>query len=68
MREPAEAPDDVGVNFRPFQAVGVAGRLVKRDAALLIGEIFRMLERKIKKAAQFFRHLAVEAADNARRP
>ena len=53
MREPAEAADDVGVNFRPFQVFGVSDRLVERDAALLVGEVFRVLERKIEEATQF---------------
>src|SRR5450631_3385187 len=62
VREAAEAADDVGVDFRPFQPVGVADRLVKRKAALLIGEVFRVFEWQIKEAAQLGWHLAIEAA------
>ena len=39
MREPSEPPDDVGVNFRPFQIFRIARGLVEGNAALLVGEI-----------------------------
>ena len=51
MGEAAEAADDVGVQLRPFQQVGIAGRAKQREAALLIGERLGMLERQVEEAA-----------------
>src|SRR5262249_54983779 len=53
--ESAEAADDVGVQFRPFEGVGIAARAVERDAALLVGEILGMLERQIEERAFGYR-------------
>src|SRR5215467_8548545 len=35
VRETAEAADNIGVDFSPFQAVGIAGCLVESDTAFL---------------------------------
>ena len=52
VREVAEAANDVGVQFRPFQAVCIPARAKERDRLFLVGENFRMLERQIEKATQ----------------
>src|ERR1039458_6332790 len=44
VREAAEAADDIGVPFRPFQAVGVIARAIERDRPFLISEFLRMHE------------------------
>src|SRR5262249_46605213 len=62
VREAAEAADDVGVPLGMFQEFVVAVAACQVDAALLVGEIFRMLERKIEERAQPAPHLRVEAA------
>src|SRR6185437_934237 len=64
VREAPEAADNIGVYFRPFQPIRIARRLVKGDAALLVGNILGMFEGQIEEAAQFLRDLAVEAADD----
>ena len=69
VREAAEAADDVGVDSAHFNAVGVADRAVERDAALLVGEVFRMLERQIEETAHRRVRRGRSRADGAaRRP
>jgi hypothetical protein len=63
VREAAETADDIGMQFRPFDTVGIARGLEQSHRALLIGEVFRVLERQIEEAA----HVgdgAVEAVKN----
>jgi hypothetical protein len=64
VREPAEAADDIGMYFGPFEILGISRSLVESDPALLIGKVLRVLKGKIKKAAQVRRNLAIEAPDN----
>ena len=64
MGKPSEPSDDVGVNFRPFQTFRIAGGFVEGNAALLVGKILGMLERKIEEIPHFFRHLAEKAAND----
>src|SRR5262249_27840164 len=65
MRKAAEATNNIGVQFRPFQIFDVSNCFVKGNTPFLIGQIFRMLERKIKKATNFCRDLAVEPAHDS---
>src|SRR5262249_4333140 len=67
MREPTEAADDVGMNFRPLQVVHIAGCLVKCEATFLVGKVFRMFEWEVEEVTQFCRHLAIEAANDGAR-
>src|SRR4029078_11590148 len=60
MGKPAEPPDDVGMNFRPFQIFRVARRLVEGNAALLVYKILGVLEGKIKEVSKFCRHRTIE--------
>src|ERR1700704_284200 len=62
VREAAEPANDVGMQFGPFDRIGVAGCAVEGDAALLVGEIFRMLERQIEERPLGDRDDLVEAA------
>src|SRR5262249_12407310 len=64
MREPAETANNVSMQFRPLQILVVADRSVERNGTLLVGQVFRVSEGQIEEAAQFGRHLAVEAADD----
>src|SRR5690349_2875261 len=64
MRKPAEAPDDVRVQFGPFQTVSVADCFIKSDTAFLVGGVFRVLERQVKEAAHLGGNLGVKAADD----
>src|SRR5450759_3486549 len=63
VREAAEAADDIGVPFRPFQAVGVIARAIERDRPFLISELLRMHEWQIEKAEQVGKR-AVEAVED----
>src|SRR5215475_1106083 len=65
MRKAAEATDDIGMQFRPFQIFDISDRFVKGDTSLLIGQIFRVLKRQIKEAAHFSRNLAVETTHDS---
>src|SRR5712671_7003491 len=68
VREAAEPADDVGVMLGPFDRLRVVGRAVEGDAALLVGELFRMLERQVEEHPLGGRDELVEAArDRARR-
>src|SRR3981081_2048079 len=68
VREAAEPANDVGMQFGPFDRIGVAGCAVEGDAALLVGEIFRMLERQIEERPLGDRDDLVETArERARR-
>src|SRR5882757_9631319 len=68
MREAAEAANDIGVMLGPFGRIRVAARAIEGDAALLVGEIFRMLERQIEEHPLGGRDGLVEATrDRARR-
>src|ERR1700716_3241602 len=49
VREAAEAANDIGMQFGPFDRIRVAGCAVESDAALLVGELFRVLERQVKE-------------------
>ena len=62
VREAAEPADDVGVQLRPFQQVGVAGRGKQRAASLLVGQGLGMLERQVEKLPSGDGTLPVEAA------
>jgi hypothetical protein len=48
VRESAEATDDVGMLLGVFRELIVAVAARERHAPLLIGEIFRVLERQIE--------------------
>jgi uncharacterized ferredoxin-like protein len=37
MGKAAETADDIGVKFRPFQAIGVVMRAMDRDRVFLVG-------------------------------
>src|SRR5262245_51410717 len=67
MRKAAEATNDIGMQFRPFQIFEISDCFVKGDTPFLIGQIFRVLERKIKEAAHFGRSLAVKTTNNGTR-
>src|SRR4249919_2795203 len=67
VREPAEAANDIGVYFGPFEIFRVSNRLVESDSELLIGEIFRVFKGKIEKAPQLLCNLTVETFDNGSR-
>ena len=60
MRETAKLVDDVGVQFRIFQALGVAMHAIEGERPLLVGTILRMHERQIEKGAHVGRG-AIEA-------
>src|SRR5262249_11555978 len=62
MRKAAEATNNVRMQFRPFQIFDVCNRFEERNTAFLIGEIFRVLERKAKESPHVGWNLAVEAA------
>src|SRR5690242_17109526 len=62
MREAAEPADDVGVQLRPLQLLGVANGAKQRAAALLVGGGLGMLERQIEELPTVGRRLQVEAA------
>src|SRR4029434_2354713 len=64
----AETADDVGMVLREGETFLVAGRADQGHAALLVGEIFRMLEGKIEKTPPRHRILLIETAfDRPRR-
>src|SRR5215467_6524517 len=62
VREPPEATDDVGMSLGVFRELIVAVTARERDAAFLIGEVFRVLEREIEELAFGVRDLPVEPA------
>src|SRR5215472_6971174 len=62
--ESAEASDDVGMLLGVFRELIVAVAARERDAAFLIGEIFRVLEREIEELALGVRDLPVEPASD----
>src|SRR5215471_14471128 len=62
VRESAEATDDVGMLLGVFRGLIVAIAARERDAAFLIGEVFRVLEREIEELAFGVRDLPVEPA------
>jgi hypothetical protein len=64
MRETSEAPNDIGMQLCPAGEVGTTERAYERDRALLIGQIFRMLEWKIEEQALGRRDFLVEPARN----
>src|SRR4051812_44391821 len=49
VREATEAANDVGMQFGPFGRIRVAARAIEGDATLLVGELFRVLERQVKE-------------------
>src|SRR6185503_16033152 len=59
VRKAAEATDDVGMNVRPFEAVGVARGLIAQEPALLVDQTLGMLERQIEETA----HLGIGAVE-----
>src|SRR4051812_31943025 len=61
MGEAAETADDVLVQLRPLQKLGVASRGEQCAAALLIGELFRVFERQIEELLVGDRPSAIEA-------
>src|ERR1700750_312745 len=64
MREPPEATDDVGMALGVFRELIVAVAARERDAAFLIGDVFRVLERQIKELALGMGDLSVEPASD----
>src|SRR5262249_38791445 len=64
VREPPEATDDVGMSLGVFRELIVAVAARERDAAFLIGDVFRVLERQIEELALGMRGLSVEAASD----
>ena len=64
VRESAEATDDVGMLLGVFRELVVAVAARERDAAFLIGEIFRVLEREVEELAFRVRDLPVEPASD----
>ena len=49
VREPPEAADDVGMSLGVFRELIVAVAARECDAAFLIGDVFRVLERQIEE-------------------
>src|SRR5258708_25704129 len=64
VRESPEATDDVGVSLGVFRELIVAVAAREREAAFLIGEIFRVLEWQIEELALVMRDVAVEPASD----
>src|SRR5215467_14650045 len=64
VREPPEATDDVGMSLGVFRELIVAVAARERDAAFLIGDVFRVLERQIEELALGMRGLSVEPASD----
>src|SRR5712691_4320123 len=64
LRKPPEATDDVGVSLGVFGEFIVAVAAREREAAFLIGEIFRVLEWQIEELALDMRDLSVEPASD----
>src|SRR5215204_3641361 len=62
VRKSAEAADNVGVEFCPFQSFGIAVGAEQRDATLLIGGVFGVFERKIEELALRRGNPLIEAA------
>src|SRR5258705_9045363 len=62
MRETSEAPDDFCMQLCPAREVGIVERAHKRDGALLVGEVFGVLERQIEEQALGRWDLSVESA------
>src|SRR5438874_11664378 len=62
MRESSEAPDDIGVQLGPAGKVGITERAHKRDGALLIGQVFGVLEGEIEEQAFGRRDFLIELA------
>jgi hypothetical protein len=58
VREPPEATDDVGVSLGVFRELIVAVAAREREAAFLIGEIFRVLEWQIEELPSQFVFIA----------
>src|SRR5476651_1962112 len=52
MREAPEPPNNVGVEFDPFERVGIARCARECHAALLIGEFLRVLKGQVAKSAE----------------
>src|SRR5205823_10685836 len=44
----AEAPNNIGVQLRPFQSFGIAAAAAERHATLLVGWVFGVLERPVE--------------------
>src|SRR5665213_709737 len=63
MRKAAETADDVGMDFRPFQAVGIVMRAMDSDCVFLIGQGFGVRKWQIEKIAQV-RDCAVESIED----
>jgi hypothetical protein len=51
MRETAETPDDIPVRHRITQILRVSESDAERNGAVLVAQVFAMLERQIKKRA-----------------
>src|SRR6516164_8558446 len=64
VRKPSETTDDVGMLLGAFRELIVAVAARERDAAFLIGEIFRVLEWQIEELALDMRDLSVEPASD----
>src|SRR6266699_1016992 len=62
MRESSEAPDDVGVHFCPADKIGITECAHKRNGALLVGEVFGVLEGEIEEQALGRRDFLIEPA------
>src|SRR5262249_29385037 len=62
VREAAEPADNVRMQLGPFDRIGIAARAVERDAPLLVGNLFGMLQRQIEESALRHREALVEAA------
>src|SRR5207253_9402894 len=62
VREASEAPDDVGMLLGIFREFSIAVVARQLQAALLVGEIFRMHQRQIEELPLGVRQLPVEAA------
>lgn len=58
MREPTETANHIAVGDRMF---GEVDRFVKGDRAFLIGDLFRVGERKVEEKAQLRIHLLIES-------
>src|SRR6516164_2999962 len=67
VRKPSETTDDVGMLLGVFRELIVAVAARERDAAFLIGEIFRVLEGQIEELTLDMRDLSVEHDDERER-
>src|SRR5215475_8604434 len=62
MRETSESPDDIGVQLGPADKIGITECAHKPSGALLVGQIFGVLEGEIEKQPLRLRNFLIEPA------